>query len=144
MTSSCNIIMAMTSLLCWLYAILRFYSMMIISHCTGTVTIIAVTIPSRWRTVEMVNSALCFLYCFACRYITSCRRSMDLDSFLTYCINVKSVSDCIHEQCIIERKELQIVMEKTYDRNGYHSNELVDRIWHFVVVTDILRTTPNY
>ena len=38
-----------------------------------------------------------------------------------------AVSDCIHEKCVIERNELEIVTDKTYDRNGYHPNERVDR-----------------
>ena len=42
-----------------------------------------------------------------------------------------AVSDCIHKKCIIKRIELEIVTDKTYDRNGNHPNERVDRNGHF-------------
>ena len=44
-----------------------------------------------------------------------------------------AVSDCIHEKCVIERNELEIVTDKAYmyDRNGYHPSERVDRNGRF-------------
>ena len=42
-----------------------------------------------------------------------------------------AVSDCIHDKCVIERNELEIVTEKTYGRNGYHPSERVDRNGRF-------------
>ena len=40
-------------------------------------------------------------------------------------------SECIHEKCVIETKERQIVTDQTYDRSGYHPNKRVDRNGHF-------------
>ena len=42
-----------------------------------------------------------------------------------------AVSDCIHEKCVIKRNELEIVTDKTYDRNGNHTNERMDRNGRF-------------
>ena len=43
----------------------------------------------------------------------------------------KAVADCIHEKCVLKRNELEIVTDKTYDRNGNDPNERVDRNGHF-------------
>ena len=40
-------------------------------------------------------------------------------------------SGSIPEKYVIERNELEIVMDKTYDRNGYHPSERVDRNGRF-------------
>ena len=42
-----------------------------------------------------------------------------------------AVSDCIHEKCVIKRNELEIVTDKTYDRNGNYPNERVNRNGRF-------------
>ena len=42
-----------------------------------------------------------------------------------------AVSDCIHDKCVIKWNELEIVTDKTYDRNGNHPNEPVDRNGRF-------------
>ena len=42
-----------------------------------------------------------------------------------------AVSGYIHEKCVIEKNELEIVTDKTYDRNGYHPSERVDRNGRF-------------
>ena len=47
-------------------------------HSTGTVTIIAITIPRRWRTAETVSLTWCPVRCFACGFVNGYRWSMDL------------------------------------------------------------------
>ena len=42
-----------------------------------------------------------------------------------------AVSGCIPEKCVIERNELKIAKDKTYDPNGYHPSERVDRNGRF-------------
>ena len=42
-----------------------------------------------------------------------------------------AVSDRIHKKCVIERKELEIAMDKICDRNGYRPSESVDRNGRF-------------
>ena len=42
-----------------------------------------------------------------------------------------AVSNCIHEKCVIERNELEIVTDKTYDRSGYRANEHGERNGRF-------------
>ena len=42
-----------------------------------------------------------------------------------------AVSECIHKKCVIERNELEIVTDKTYDHNGYHPSERMDRNGRF-------------
>ena len=63
------------------------------------------------------------------------------------------VSGCIHEKFAIERKELQIVTDKTYDRNGYYPSErmgrngqLWDRNWQFEDRNELIKqyNSPVY
>ena len=55
-----------------------------------------------------------------------------------------AVSDCIHDKCVIKWNELEIVTDKTYDRNGNHSNEPVDRKDVSAIVTDNLMMVTDY